>query len=66
MNSVEMTGRLTADPKSSPTDAGRPVCDMRVTVDNGRYRSFEIDVSVFDAPAEVCADELSKDDEGAS
>lgn len=36
---------------------------MRVTVHNGRYRSFDIDVSVFDAPAEGCADELSKDDE---
>jgi single-stranded DNA-binding protein len=63
MNSVKMTGHLASEPRLAPTDAGRPVCDMRVTVDNGRYRSFEIDVSVFDAPAETCADELSKDDE---
>jgi single-stranded DNA-binding protein len=63
MNSVEMTGRLTADPKPSPTDAGRPVCDLRLTVDNGRYPSFDIDVSVFDAAAKVCAGRLSKDDE---
>ncbi len=63
MNSVKLTGRLTADPKSSPTDAGRPVCDMRLAVDNGRYPSFDIDVSAFDAAAEVCAERLSKGDE---
>jgi single-stranded DNA-binding protein len=62
MNSVHMTGRLTVDPKPSPTDAGRPVCDMRLAVDNGRYPSFDIDVSAFDAAAEVCAERLSKDD----
>ena len=63
MNSVQMTGRLTADPRSAPTDAGRPVCDMQLAVDNGRYPSFDIGVSVFDAAAKVCAERLSKDDE---
>lgn len=63
MNNVQMTGRLTADPRLAPTDAGRPVCDMRLAVDNGRYRSFDIDASVFDAAAEACAERLSKGDE---
>ncbi len=63
MNSVQMTGRLTAEPKPSPTDAGRPVCDMQIAVDNGRYPSFDIDVSVFDAAAKVCVGRLSKGDE---
>jgi single-stranded DNA-binding protein len=63
MNSVKLTGRLTDEPKLAPTDAGRAVCDMRVTADNGRYRSFDIDVSVFDAPARVCVERLSKGDE---
>jgi single-strand DNA-binding protein len=63
MNSVNMTGRLTREPKLAPTDAGRPVCDMRVAIDNGPYRSFDIDVSVFDAPAQICADRLSRNDE---
>jgi single-stranded DNA-binding protein len=62
MNSVKLTGRLTCKPKLAPTDAGRPVCDMRIAVDNGPYRSFDIDVSVFDAPARTCAERLESGD----
>jgi single-stranded DNA-binding protein len=62
MNSVKLTGRLTCKPKLAPTDAGRPVCDIRITVFNGRYRPFDIDVSVFDEEAHACA-ELSIGDD---
>jgi single-stranded DNA-binding protein len=62
MNSVRMTGCLAGEPKLAPTDRGRSVCDLRLTVDNGPYPAFDIDVSVFDAPARICAERLSKGD----
>jgi single-stranded DNA-binding protein len=63
MNSVRMSGRLAGEPRLAPTDRGRPVCDLRLTVDNRPYRPFEIAVSVFDAPARACAGRLSAGDE---
>jgi single-stranded DNA-binding protein len=62
-NRVVITGHLAADPKLAPTNAGRPVCDMRLTAHNGRHPSFDIPVSVFDQPARACADDLAKGDE---
>jgi len=57
MNSVTLTGRLVTKPKLAPTDKGRPVCDVRLLVDNGLYPAFKIDVSVFDGAAHTCAEE---------
>jgi single-stranded DNA-binding protein len=62
-NRVVITGHLAADPKLAPTDAGRPVCDMRLTAHNGRHPRFDIPVSVFDEPARACGAHLAKGDE---
>jgi single-strand DNA-binding protein len=62
-NRVVITGHLAAEPKLAPTDAGRPVCDMRLTAHNGRHPRFDIPVSVFDEPARACGAHLAKGDE---
>jgi single-stranded DNA-binding protein len=62
MNSVTLAGRLVTKPKLAPTDKGRPVCDVRLLVDNGPYPAFKIDVSVFDAAAHICAEQRSRGD----
>jgi single-stranded DNA-binding protein len=62
-NRVVITGHLAADPKLAPTDAGRPVCDLRLTAHNGRHPRFDIPVSVFDEPARACGAHLAKGDE---
>jgi single stranded DNA-binding protein len=60
MNSVKMTGRLTHEPKLKHIKKKRAVCEMRLAVDNGRHPTTFIDLSVFDAPAYVAAEHLSK------
>lgn len=60
MNSVKMTGRLTREPQLKHIKKKRAVCEMRLAVDNGRYPTTFIDLSVFDAPAYGCAEHLSK------
>lgn len=60
MNSVKMTGRLTREPQLKHIKKQRAVCEMRLAVDNGRYPTTFIDLSVFDAPAYGCAEHLSK------
>jgi single-stranded DNA-binding protein len=61
MNSVKMTGRLTGEPKLKHIGTKkRAVCEMRLAVDNGRYPTTFINLSVFDAPAYVAAEHLSK------
>jgi single-stranded DNA-binding protein len=61
MNSVRMTGRLTSEPKLKHIGTKkRAVCEMRLAVDNGRYPTTFINLSVFDAPAYVAAEHLSK------
>lgn len=60
MNSVKMTGRLTHEPKLKHIKKKRAVCEMRLAVDNGRHPTTYIDLSVFDGPAYVCAEHLSK------
>jgi single-strand DNA-binding protein len=62
-NRVVITGNLAAEPKLAPTNAGRPVCDMRLTAHNGRHPRFDIPVSVFDEPARACGRYLAKGDE---
>jgi single-stranded DNA-binding protein len=59
-NSVRMTGRLTSEPKLKHIRKKRAVCEIRLAVDNGRYPTTLINVSVFDAAAYACAEFLSK------
>jgi len=61
MNHVELSGRLTGEPNLKHIGKKkRAVCEMRLAVDNGRYPTTFINVSVFDAPAYVCAEHFSK------
>jgi len=60
MNSVNMTGSLTRQPKLEHIKKKRAVCEIRLAVDNGRYPTTFITVRVFDAPAYACAEFLSR------
>jgi single-strand DNA-binding protein len=59
MNNVTISGRLTHDPKLIHRD-DRPICEMRLAVDNGKYAPTYIDVPAFDAQAYICAEYLHK------
>jgi single-strand DNA-binding protein len=59
MNAITLNGNLTEDPKL--VHAGeRPICEMRLAVDNGRHPTTYIDVRTFDKQADACADYLHK------
>jgi single-strand DNA-binding protein len=59
MNHLTMTGRLTRDPKLKHS-GDRPICELRLAVDNGRHPTTYIDVVTFDGQAYVCAEYLAK------
>lgn len=68
INVTVITGNLTRDPELRHTGAGTPVCELRVAV-NGRRKTQAgnwvdkpnfIDVTVFGARGENCAEYLSK------
>jgi single-strand DNA-binding protein len=60
MNNVTITGRLTRDPQLKHTADERPICEMRVAIDNGRHPTTYIDVTAFDGQAYICAEYLTK------
>jgi single-strand DNA-binding protein len=62
MNTVTLTGNLTRDPELRMAgEQQRPVCELRIAVDNGRDRDpTYVDVSTFDAQAQACARYLAK------
>jgi single-strand DNA-binding protein len=60
MNTVTMTGRLTRDPELKHSGEERPICEMRIAVDNGRHPTTYIDVTAFDGQAYTCAEYLTK------
>lgn len=59
MNALTMTGRLTADPELKYAGE-KPVCELRLAVDNGRYPTTFIDVRTFGEQAYGCAEYLHK------
>jgi single-strand DNA-binding protein len=59
MNSVNLVGRLTRDPKLVEP-SGRPICEMRIGVDNFGHPSTFIEVRSFDEEAYACAEYLIK------
>ena len=59
MNHLTMTGRLTSDPKLKHI-GDRPICELRLAVDNGRHPTTYIDVATFDGQAYACAEYLRK------
>lgn len=59
MNAITLSGNLTEDPKLVH-HGERPICEMRLAVDNGRHPSTYIDVRAFDEQAYICAEFLRK------
>jgi len=66
MNSITLTGRLTADPDVRDTDAGMAISQFRLAVQRRRSRDGEdrgavyIDVVCFGGLAESCGTYLEK------
>jgi single-strand DNA-binding protein len=61
MNSIKMTGRLTREPDLKYVgEKKRAICEMRLAAYNGRYAPTFINLSVFDGPAYVAAEHLTK------
>lgn len=59
MNALTMTGNLTRDPELIYAGE-RPICKLRIAVDNGHHPTTYIDVSTFDEHAFACAEFLHK------
>lgn len=59
MNSVTLSGHLTQNPELVHRN-DRPVCEMRLAVDNGKHPSTYIDVVTFDEQAFICAEYMRK------
>lgn len=59
MNAISLSGRLTHDP-NLVYRGDRPICEMRLAVDNGRYATTFIDIRTFDGQAYVCAEYMRK------
>jgi single-strand DNA-binding protein len=59
MNSVTLSGHLTQDPELVHRN-DRPVCEMRLAVDNGKHATTYIDVVTFDEQAFICAEYMRK------
>lgn len=61
-NTVQLIGRLTADPQLRTTPSQKHVCGMRLAVDGlgGRDTVGYIDISCWNAPGQACARTLTK------
>jgi single-strand DNA-binding protein len=55
MNAINLSGYLTEDPKLVYRN-NRPICEMRLGVNNGSYAPTYIDVRSFDEQAYICAE----------
>jgi single-strand DNA-binding protein len=60
INSVTLVGRLTAEPKLRELPDGKPVCDLRLAVNDDSEQPMFIDVATFGRGAEACAKYLAK------
>ena len=59
MNSVNVSGYLTQDPKLVYRN-NRPICEMRLAVEGVGQTPTYIDIPTFDSQAYVCAEHLRK------
>ena len=59
MNNLTLSGHLTHEPKLIHR-SDRPICEMRLAVDNGKHTPTYIDVRTFDDQAYACAEYLHK------
>jgi single-strand DNA-binding protein len=61
INTVTLVGRLTADPELRELPDGRPVCSLRLAVNDYRDKPpMFIDVTTFGDEAKACAEHLAK------
>lgn len=62
VNQVVLVGQLCRDPELRELPDGRPVCDLRLAVNDrrGDRDSLFIDVAAFGREAETCAEYLKK------
>ena len=65
MNTVNLIGRLTADPQLRNTNGGTPVCTLRLAVprpprDGSNQEATFVDVTTFARQAEAAAEHLAK------
>ena len=65
MNSVNLTGRLTADPELRYTNDAKAVLNMRVAINGRNDRVDYIDVTVWGKGAEAVGEHKSKGDQVA-
>jgi single-strand DNA-binding protein len=61
INNVTLVGQLTADPELRELPDGRPVCSLRLAVNDYRDKPpMFIDVTTFGDEAKACAEHLVK------
>jgi single-strand DNA-binding protein len=61
INTVTLVGQLTGDPELRQLPDGRPVCDLRLAVNDQRDQPpLYVDVATFGKGAEACAEHLEK------
>jgi single-strand DNA-binding protein len=61
INSITLVGRLTDDPELRELPDGRPVCSLRLAVNDHRDKpALFVDVATFGDGAKACAEHLSK------
>ena len=61
MNTIQLIGRLTANPEASKTPTGKSVCRMRLAVDGPKAdATIFVDVETWNKLAEACDQHLEK------
>lgn len=60
MNSVNLAGRLGADPEIRQTNNGSMVCELRLATDEGRDKTEWHTVIAWNQQAELCQQHLQK------
>jgi single-strand DNA-binding protein len=61
VNQVVLVGQLTREPELRELPDGKPVCDLRLAVnDRSDQPPMFIDIAVFGREAETCAEHLGK------
>jgi single-strand DNA-binding protein len=60
INSVTLVGRLTAEPTLRELPDGKPVCELRLAVNDEHEQPMFIDVATFGPSATACAEHLGK------
>jgi single-strand DNA-binding protein len=60
VNTVTLVGNLTAEPKLRELPGGKPVCELRLAVNDQEEHPLFIDICTFGPGAKACAEHLCK------